>query len=149
MAATDASTPWRAYGSDPSHEYFLILFYKYLPIEKPDDFAKGQETICNSLGLRGRLLISAEGINGTLASKGKAGLEEYVARMRADERFSDIDWKGSSAGVQPFPDLHVRRVSEIISTGGQVLPPFKPGAPQPGQRLRPEDFDSLLRHVIE
>ena len=138
-----------AYGSDPSHEYFTILFYKYLPFKHPEEFAREQEAMCNELKLRGRLLISAEGINGTLASSGKAAIEEYVARMRADNRFSDIDWKGSSAGVQPFPDLHVRVVAEIISTGGKVLPPHAPGAPQPGERLRPEDFDALLRHVLE
>src|SRR5436189_74799 len=44
----------------------IILFYKYIAIEYPKQIMKWQREICQNLGLMGRILISHEGINGTL-----------------------------------------------------------------------------------
>ena len=47
-------------------EYEIILYYKYTSIENPKALWEDQKAICEKLGLKGRLLIAGEGINGTL-----------------------------------------------------------------------------------
>ncbi|NJK71021.1 MAG: hypothetical protein HC932_02055 [Thermales bacterium] len=48
-------------------EFQVLLFYKFVPIIDPELFRKQQLTLCHQLGIiGGRIIISAEGINGTL-----------------------------------------------------------------------------------
>ncbi|GAE26776.1 rhodanese [Halalkalibacter wakoensis JCM 9140] len=39
----------------------------YVPITDPERFAADHLTFCQSLGLKGRILVAAEGINGTVS----------------------------------------------------------------------------------
>ncbi|MEP6672486.1 MAG: hypothetical protein ABJF10_25205, partial [Chthoniobacter sp.] len=78
-----------------SAEFPVILFYKYVVIADPAGLVAAQRELCATLGLKGRVLIAAEGINGTLAGP-KAGVEQYVGALRADERFADIEIKTSA-----------------------------------------------------
>ena len=71
-----------------SAPWTVILFYKYVPIAEPAQFADAQRALCVSLGLKGRVLIASEGINGTLAGPAE-GINEYSARLHADERFAE------------------------------------------------------------
>jgi UPF0176 protein len=44
----------------------IILYYKFAPIADPEAVRLWQRTLCEKLHLRGRILISKHGINGTL-----------------------------------------------------------------------------------
>ena len=101
--------------------YPVILFYKYIPIADPQSFASSQKALCSALGLKGRILIAAEGINGTLAGPREA-VDEYTAALRADERFSDIEFKISPGDVSTFPKLVIKVRAEIVTLGAGPLP---------------------------
>ena len=45
--------------------YRVLLYYKYVRIENPEEFTARHLDLCEDLGLRGRILIAEEGINGT------------------------------------------------------------------------------------
>jgi hypothetical protein len=45
----------------------IILYYGFAPVADPEAVKLWQKTLCESLGLKGRILISKHGINGTLA----------------------------------------------------------------------------------
>jgi predicted sulfurtransferase len=159
--------------------------------------------LCARLGLKGRILIAAEGVNGTLSAASPETLQRFITTMeelnillelgqppdsgddydskrhalpenqfctglssysKLEERmFSNVDWKLSTATtskhsnngsgstpsepehtpfLQPFPDLKVSIVKEIISTGGEVLVDdiFDFG----GQHLSPSEFHECL-----
>ena len=95
-------------------EFPVILFYKYVAIADPAAFTNTQRDLCAGLGLKGRVLIAAEGINGTLAGP-RAAVEQYVAALRADERFADIEMKVSAGDAQTFPKLVVKVRPEIVT----------------------------------
>ena len=95
-------------------EFPVILFYKYVAIADPAAFTNTQRELCAGLGLKGRVLIAAEGINGTLAGP-RAAVEQYVAALRADERFADIEMKVSAGDAQTFPKLVVKVRPEIVT----------------------------------
>ena len=44
----------------------VILYYGFAPVADPEAVRLWQTTLCESLGLKGRILLSPHGINGTL-----------------------------------------------------------------------------------
>ena len=101
----------------------VILFYKYVPIEDPVSFAVAQRALCLELGLKGRVLIASEGINGTLAGLSR-DVDRYLAALRADERFADLEVKVSPGDARTFPKLVVKVRPEIVTLkAGQELVP--------------------------
>ena len=44
----------------------IILYYCFTPISDPEAIKQWQKALCESVNLRGRILISKHGINGTL-----------------------------------------------------------------------------------
>ena len=95
----------------------IILFYKYIAIEYPKQIMKWQREICQNLGLMGRILISHEGINGTLGGSVE-NLDEYIKIMSTHELFKNIDFKESAGEVESFPRLSVkvRDEAEVSAT---------------------------------
>ena len=47
----------------------VILYYAFTPIYDPQALMLWQKTLCQSLNLKGRIIISEQGINGTLGGK--------------------------------------------------------------------------------
>ena len=47
-------------------EQKVILYYCFTPISDPTAMRFWQQTLCETLGLKGRIIISKQGINGTL-----------------------------------------------------------------------------------
>lgn len=97
-------------------EYQILLFYKYVPIEDPEALKHEQELWCKELGFKGRLIIAKEGINVTLEGL-KENTAEYIRRMQADPRFSDIHFKKSKGTGSSFPKLSIKVRSEIVTLG--------------------------------
>jgi UPF0176 protein len=102
--------------------YPVILFYKYVTIADPHGFAAEQRTLCARLGLKGRILIANEGINGTLAGSWKS-VDEYKATLHADARFADMEFKISDGDAATFPKLVIKVRQEIVTLGAGPLKP--------------------------
>ena len=94
----------------------VLLFYKYIKIGDPTNLVKDQRDLCEKLGLKGRILIAKEGINGTLEGTVK-NIEAYITEMIKDKRFSDINWKKSIGSGSAFKKLKVKVRNEIVTTG--------------------------------
>ena len=48
-------------------DYRVLLYYKYVTIDDPETFASEHLEFCKENNLKGRILVSTEGINGTLS----------------------------------------------------------------------------------
>jgi UPF0176 protein len=48
------------------YEYQILLFYKYVHIENPEEVRIWLFNLCQKLGLKGRLIVATEGLNITL-----------------------------------------------------------------------------------
>ena len=105
-------------------KYPVILFYKYVEILDADIFAGSQRALCESLDLKGRVLIASEGINGTLAGTAE-NVNRYVAALKTDPRFSDIEIKHSPGDAGTFPRLVVKVRPEIVALNAGAIPPDK------------------------
>jgi UPF0176 protein len=119
--------------------YPVILFYKYVEIADTDIFSQAQRALCESLDLKGRILIASEGINGTLAGA-EENVSRYVAALQADSRFSDIDIKWSLGDAHTFPKLVVKVRREIVTLNAGAIPPDKEN------HLSPAEWKELMEH---
>ena len=70
----------------------IVLFYRYAFIEDPVKLQNSLHDLCESKNMLGRILVSSEGVNGTLAAPCDA-MENFVASMMQDKRFELVDWK--------------------------------------------------------
>ena len=103
-----------------TEKYLNIAGYKFVTIPDRNNLRQPFKTKCDSLELKGTILLSHEGINIFVA-----GLESNIGKFKdwivEDERFNDIPFKESSSDSQPFNRMNVRLKNEIISVG---LPNF-------------------------
>ena len=126
----------------------VILFYKYVAIADPAQFANDQRELCVRLGVNGRILIATEGINGTLAGPVDA-VNAYVCELHRDPRFSDVQIKVSNGNANTFPKLVVKVRPEIVTLGAGPLVPEQHNQLSPAEwkRLIEEDADVVLLDV--
>lgn len=73
-----------------------------------------QRLLCGELGLKGRIIIAQEGINGTLEGE-TAATEKYIEALKADPRFANTHIKRSPGTGAAFPKLSIKVRSEIVS----------------------------------
>jgi UPF0176 protein len=94
----------------------IILYYGFTPLSDPEAIRLWQRTLCEGLSLKGRVLISRHGINGTLGGD-LDDLRRYVAATREFPGFRSIDFKWSEGSANDFPRLRVRVRDEVVSFG--------------------------------
>jgi UPF0176 protein len=97
-----------------SEAYIVILFYKFLSIADPEALRVQQLSLCQSLGLTGRLIIATEGINGTFEGTVN-NVAKYIEAMHRDARFADISFKKSIGTGAAFPKLKIKVRDEIVA----------------------------------
>ncbi|CAN5453172.1 rhodanese-related sulfurtransferase [soil metagenome] len=126
----------------------VILFYKYVAVADPQAFAAEQRELCASLGLKGRVLIATEGINGTLAGAADA-IDRYRCELNADARFADVVFKVSAGDEQTFPKLVVKVRPEIVTLDAGPLESDQQNQLSPAEwkRMLEEDPDAVLLDV--
>ncbi|GAX89058.1 rhodanese-related sulfurtransferase [Effusibacillus lacus] len=94
--------------------YRVLLFYKYVHIEDPVGFAEQHLQFCKELGLRGRILVAEEGINGTVSGTVEQ-TEKYMEEMHKDPRFADLWFKIDEADDHAFRKMFVRPRKELVT----------------------------------
>ncbi len=127
-----------------SHMQKIILFYKFTPIAEPEVMKLWQKTLADSLGLKGRVLISTHGINGTLGGEIDA-VKAYVKATKMYGPFKDIVFKWSDGSDQDFPRLQVKVREEIVSFGAaDELKVDDKGVVGGGKHLKPKEVNELV-----
>lgn len=94
----------------------ILLFYIFAPLADPEAIRLWQMTLCDSLGLKGRIIISPHGLNGTVGGS-LAAVKKYVRKTREFPAFKNIDFKWSEGTGQDFPRLVVKVRDEIVTFG--------------------------------
>lgn len=123
----------------------IILFYKFVPIADPDTMMFWQRSLGESLGLKGRILISPHGINGTLGGDLKA-LRLYVRTMKEHKLLKDIVYKWSDGGASHFPKLKVKVKPEIVAfDAADEIVVTEKGIANGGKHIKPKQLHKLLQ----
>lgn len=122
----------------------ILLYYCFTPISDPATMMLWQRTLCESLGLKGRILISEHGINGTVGGS-LAACKQYVRKTREFSGFKNMEFKWSQGGAEDFPRLSVKVRDEIVSFGAPgELKVDENGVIGGGVHLKPEEVNQLV-----
>lgn len=97
-----------------TQDYRVLLYYQYVPIEDGENFAQKHLSECKALGLKGRILVADEGINGTVSGTVDQ-TNAYMELMKNDPRFSSIIFKIDEAEQNAFKKMHVRYRPELVN----------------------------------
>lgn len=88
--------------SDPK----ILLYYAFAPVADPEAVRLWQRELCDSLGLRGRIIVSKHGINGTVGGEIDA-CKRYLKRTREYAPFKhlDVKWSDGTGYVASAPEM--------------------------------------------
>jgi len=98
-------------------KYKIILFYRYIKIgeENLKTMMSTEKAVCDVLGLKGRLILSREGINGTIEGENDK-IEVYKKHILSYKHFKRMNIKESVGNGESFPKMKVKIKDEIVST---------------------------------
>src|SRR5690554_5745682 len=123
------------------NDYQVLLYYLYTHIQNPEQFRDEHLEFCNKIGVLGRILVSEEGINGTISGTKKQA-QQYITNLENDERFKGITFKIDDATEHAFNKLSVKVKKELVnlSLEDDVNP-----LEITGTYLKPKDFYQAMQ----
>lgn len=105
-----------------------VAAYKFISFDDTEQRRPAFQAKCAELELKGTILLSPEGINLFLAGS-RAAVDAFLAWLRADPRFVDLEVKESFSDDQPFNRMLVKLKREIITMKHPLIQPELGRAP--------------------
>lgn len=122
----------------------IILYYKFAPLSDPKAVQLWQKTLCESLNLRGRIIVSKHGINGTVGGD-IDDVKRYIKATKSYEAFRNTVFKWSDGTREDFPRLSVKVRSELVAFNAEdELKVDENGVVGGGVHLKPEKLHKLV-----
>ena len=123
----------------------VILYYGFTPLADPEAIRLWQHKLAEELNLKGRILISEHGINGTLGGN-MSDLKKYVSATKRYLGFRKIDFKWSPGTGNDFPRLQVKVKSELVEFCLPVeIEVDQHGVVNGGKHLKPYEVNKLVQ----
>jgi len=127
----------------------VILYYKFVPISDPHIVMLWQKELCQKLGLKGRIIVSKHGINGTLGGD-LENLRQYKRDMNTSGIFRGIMYKWSDGNGTEFPRLSVKVRPELVAFGiPEEIKVDEKGVVGTGKHLKPHQVHELVKKYGE
>ena len=122
----------------------ILLYYKFTPIKDPEAVRLWQKTLTDSLDLRGRILISPHGLNGTVGGD-MEDLKKYIKTTKEFAGFKDMVFKWSDGSRDEFPRMSVKVKDEIVAfNAADELRVDENGVVGGGKHLKPNQVHKLV-----
>jgi UPF0176 protein len=122
----------------------VAAFYQFVALPDFRELREPLRAFCADLGLKGSVLLAAEGINGTLAGT-EDGIATLVEELQQGKlfggRLDNLELKYSQSEAMPFGHMKVRLKKEIVTLGDRAAAdPTK----QVGIYVDPSDWNALI-----
>jgi UPF0176 protein len=117
----------------------VAALYHFTRFPDPAALRPGIEAACREQGLKGSLLLAAEGINGTVAGP-RDGILAVIAHLRGLPGCAALDWQESAAETMPFGRMKVKLKAEIVTMGQPGVDPLA----GTGHYVAPQDWNALI-----
>lgn len=123
----------------------ILLYYKFTPISDPETLKLWQKTLADSLTLRGRILISNQGINGTVGGD-ISDLKQYIKETKKFSGFKNVVFKWSDGSREDFPRMSVKTRRELVGfkNSDNELEVDENGVVGGGQHIKPRQVHELI-----
>lgn len=124
-----------------NQEFRVLLYYKYVTIENPEEVQQEHLEFCNELGLKGRIIIAAEGINGTVSGTPEQ-TDAYMKWMDEHPLFAGTIFKIDEAIEHVFKKMRVRLRPELVTL--RLEDDVDPHVTT-GKHLKPKEFFEAMQ----
>jgi UPF0176 protein len=122
----------------------ILLYYQFTPITDPEAIRLWQKALCERLNLRGRILLSTHGINGTVGGD-VDDLKAYVKETKSYAAFKKTVFKWSDGSREHFPKLSIKVRDEIVTFGAaDEIKVDEHGIIGGGKHLKPQEVHKLV-----
>ncbi len=122
----------------------IVLFYVFTPLADPEAIRLWQQALCERHQLKGRIIISPDGINATVGGQIDA-VKQYVRATRSYAPFKNADIKWSDGTGDDFPRLSVKVRPELVTFGcPEELKVTTAGVLGGGIHLKPSELHALV-----
>ena len=119
----------------------VLLYYYYTTIEDTEQYLELHQNFLLTLDVKGRIIISKEGLNGTLSGS-ESDCNKYMDFLRSDNRFINIMFKIDDCKEHLFHKLSVKIKPYIIKLGEGYINPNESS----GIHLSPQEFYDLMKN---
>lgn len=122
--------------------FVVATFYHFFDF--PDYIEKRQPMLATlkRLNIKGSILISSEGLNGTISGK-RESIDTILAYLKDDIIGGSFEYKESFHDTQAFPRTKVRLKKEIIGLG-EPVPPQNVDNPRTGHHVDAKDWNDII-----
>ncbi len=117
----------------------VAALYRFTPFADIGAIQPPLLQACVANGVKGTLLLAAEGINGTIAGT-DAAIDAVLAHIRALPGCAALDVKDSRAATMPFHRMKVRLKREIVTMGEPDIDPLC----DVGHYVEPDAWNALI-----
>ncbi len=124
--STSAAASAAAHAAANAH--VNIAAYKFVTFDDTEAMRPQYQAICKELGLKGTILLTPEGINLFLSGP-REKIDQFLAWLRSDARFADIEVKESYSEEQSHKRMLVKLKKEIITMRMPLIKPELGRAP--------------------
>lgn len=123
----------------------ILLYYIFTPLADPESVKLWQKTLTDSLNLRGRILISDQGLNGTVGGD-IDDLKQYIKQTKQYPAFKNIVFKWSEGSRDDFPRMSVKHRRELVGfkNGDDEFDVDENGVIGGGVHLKPKQVHELI-----
>jgi len=117
----------------------IASFYKFVSLPDCEVLQRGLLAFCRNHVVKGTILVSQEGVNGTIAGPIIA-VEAVLDYLRADPRLANLEHRESRTEQVPFQRMKVRLRDEIVTFGHPAVDPTA----CVGQYVEPAEWNALI-----
>ena len=117
----------------------VAAFYHFARLPQFQALQQPVQALCDSLGVKGILLLADEGVNGTIAGSAE-GVAKVLAFLRAIPGVEAMEHKMSWAEAMPFLRMKVRLKKEIVTIGDKSVDPLA----RVGTYVEAQDWNALI-----
>jgi UPF0176 protein len=122
----------------------IILYYAFAPVADPQAIVLWQRALCEQHGLKGRIIVSPHGINGTVGGPMES-VKRYVSATKQYPGFGKIDVKWSMGTGNDFPRLSVKARPELVAFNSpDEIVVDESGVVNGGKHLSPREVNELV-----
>ncbi len=121
-------------------KYEVILYYKFSKIDDAEAFCTAHKAFLKELGVKGRVYISDEGINGTLGGT-PVEMQRYKDFLRSLKGFEDTEFKEDAHETIPFAKLICKVRQEMVAIHVDGLNPE-----DGGYHMKPHEWRSVMEN---
>ena len=123
----------------------ILLYYRFVPVSDPQAVMLWQKSLTESLNLQGRILVSQQGINGTVGGD-IDDLKTYIKTTKQYDGFKDIVFKWSDGSRDDFPRMSVKVRRELVGfqNSDDEITVDQNGVVGGGTHIKPEQVHELV-----